>query len=263
MDLGLLNKTVLVSASSKGIGKAIAAAFVQEGANVVICSRSLSDIEKTASELMQYSKGKVLPLQCNVDSHEQILETVRITKEQFGSIDILVNNCGGPSAGFFEELSEEKWNGAYNQVLLSAKRFIEAVLPSMKENKWGRIINITSISVHQPIDNLILSNSFRAAVTGMSKTLSTQLARFNITVNNVAPGFTLTERITELAKNRASVAGKTIEEVIRDMTKEIPAGRMATTEEIAGAVLYFASNQAAYTTGNSLHIDGGLVKGLF
>lgn len=263
MDLGLSNKTVLVSASSKGIGKAIAAAFVQEGANVVICSRSLSDIEKTASELLQYSRGKVLALQCNVDSHEQILETVRITKEQFGTIDILVNNCGGPSAGFFEELSEEKWNSAYNQVLLSAKRFIEAVLPSMKENKWGRIINVTSISVHQPIDNLILSNSFRAAVTGMSKTLSTQLARFNITVNNVAPGFTLTERITELAKNRASVAGKTIEEVIRDMTKEIPAGRMATTEEIAGAVLYFASIQAAYTTGNSLHVDGGLVKGLF
>lgn len=263
MDLGLSNKTVLVSASSKGIGKAIAAAFVQEGANVVICSRSLSDIEKTASELLQYSRGKVLALQCNVDSHEQILETVRITKEQFGTIDILVNNCGGPSAGFFEELSEEKWNSAYNQVLLSAKRFIEAVLPSMKENKWGRIINVTSISVHQPIDNLILSNSFRAALTGMSKTLSTQLARFNITVNNVAPGFTLTERITELAKNRASVAGKTIEEVIRDMTKEIPAGRMATTEEIAGAVLYFASIQAAYTTGNSLHVDGGLVKGLF
>jgi 3-oxoacyl-[acyl-carrier protein] reductase len=263
MDYGLKNKTVLVTASSKGIGKAIASAFVDEGANVVICSRNLSEIEKTANELKEKQKGKVLALQCNIDSPEQISETVRIAQEHFGTIDILVNNCGGPSAGFFEELKETQWDNAYNQVLLSAKRFIELVLPGMKDKKNGRIINITSISVHQPIENLILSNAFRAAVTGMSKTLSSQLARFNITVNNVAPGFTLTERIVELAENRAKLAGKEINEILSEMTKEIPMGRMAEASEIAAGVLFFASQQAAYVTGNSLHIDGGLVKGLF
>lgn len=263
MNLGLENKTALITASSKGIGKAVALAFAEEGANVVICSRNFTAIDKTADELRALGKGKVIAVTCDINDPEQIKETVKIALRHFGCIDILVNNCGGPSAGFFDTLAESKWDEAYRQVLLSAQRFIKLSTPRMKEKKWGRIINITSVSVHQPIENLILSNTFRAALTGMSKTLSTQLAKFNITVNNIAPGYTHTDRIQELALEKSKISGQSINAVMAEMTKEIPMGRMAAASEIAAGVLFFASEQAGYVTGNSMHMDGGLVKGLF
>ena len=262
MNFGIQNKTVLVTASSKGIGKAAAELFAAEKCNVAICSRSEFELEKTASELSAKYENEIFWIVCDLNNPSDITNTVEKVTEKFGGIDILVNNCGGPSAGFFEELNEEKWNFGYEQVLLSVVRFVQAVLPNMKKKNWGRIINITSVAVKQPIDNLLLSNTFRAGVIGLSKTLSNQLAKHNITVNSVAPGYILTERIYELAVNKAKLTGESHETIFAKMTKEIPLGRMARPEEIASAILFLASEQASYITGNTIQIDGGLYKGL-
>ncbi len=263
MDLGLKNKVVLVTASSKGIGKAVAESFAAEGCKVAICSRSKDDLIETANSIAINHKNEPLWSVCDINNIKEIENTVNTVREHFGGIDILVNNCGGPSAGFFEELDESKWNHAYEQILLSAVRFIHLVVTQMKENKWGRIINITSISVKQPIDNLILSNSLRNAVVGMSKTLSTQLAKYNITVNNVAPGFTLTQRLYELAVHKAKLLGQSHEEVFVEMAKEIPMNRLGKPEEIASMVTFLASENAGYITGNSIHVDGGWTRGIY
>ena len=262
MNLGIQNKTVLVTASSKGIGKAAAELFASEKCNVAICSRSAVELEKTAAELSAKYDNEIFWIVCDLNNPSDIKNTVEKVEEKFGGIDILVNNCGGPSAGFFDELNEEKWNFGYEQVLLSVVRFTRAVLPNMKKKNWGRIINITSVAVKQQIDNLLLSNTFRSGVIGLSKSLSNQLAKHNITVNSVAPGYTLTERIYELAVNKAKVTGESHETILVGMTKEIPLGRMARPEEIASAILFLASEQASYITGNTIQIDGGLYKGL-
>jgi 3-oxoacyl-[acyl-carrier protein] reductase len=261
MDLGLKNKVVLVTASSKGIGKSVAECFAAEGCKVAICSRTKSDLIETANSIASTYHNEPLWSVCDINNPDEIENTVYAVNENFGDIDILVNNCGGPSAGYFEELDESKWNHAYEQILLSAVRFVHLVSPKMKEKRWGRIINITSVSVKQPIDNLILSNSLRSAVVGMSKTLSSQFAKYNITVNNVAPGFTLTQRLYELAVHKAKLIGKSHEDIFVEMAKEIPMNRLAKPEEIASLVVFLASEQASYITGNSIPVDGGWIKG--
>ncbi|MCB0752920.1 MAG: SDR family NAD(P)-dependent oxidoreductase, partial [Ignavibacteriae bacterium] len=186
MDLKLKNKTVLITAASTGIGRATAELFLEEGANVTICSSNINKLEKTSKEIFDKHGKEIFFVKCDINRLEEIENTVKIVEEKFGSIDILVNNCGGPKPGFFEKLSEEDWKNGFDQVLMSAVRFTKLVLPEMKKKKWGRIINITSISVKQPIDNLLLSNAFRSGVTAFAKTLSNQVGEFNITVNNVA-----------------------------------------------------------------------------
>jgi 3-oxoacyl-[acyl-carrier protein] reductase len=183
--------------------------------------------------------------------------------DQFGSIDILVNNCGGPVTGMFQELEDFDWENAYYQILMSAVRLSKLVLPDMMRNRWGRIINITSISVKQPVDNLVLSNSLRAGLTGMAKSLSNEVAKYNITVNNVAPGMTLTRRLYELAVVEAKQKAKSHEEVLAEMAKKVPMNRLGRPEEIAAVVLFLASKQASYVTGNTIQVDGGYIKSLF
>jgi 3-oxoacyl-[acyl-carrier protein] reductase len=178
-------------------------------------------------------------------------------------VDILINNCGGPVPGYFLELDENDWNHAYEQVLMSVVRFSNLVIPQMVKNKWGRIINITSISVKQPVDNLMLSNSLRAGVTGFAKSLSNEVAKHNITVNNVAPGLTLTNRLYELAVIEAKEKGKSHEEILVEMAKRVPINRLGGPEEIASVVLFLASKRASYVTGNTIQVDGGFTKGLF
>lgn len=263
MDLKLKNKTVLVTAASTGIGRATAELFLEEGANVAICSSNINKLERTTKEIYNKYGKEVFYIKCDINDLAEIENTVKIIEEKFGEINILVNNCGGPKPGFFENMNEADWANGYDQVLMSAVRFTKLVLPKMKENKWGRIINITSISVKQPIDNLLLSNAFRSAVTAFAKTLSNQVGEFNITVNNVAPGLTLTGRLDELAEIRAKDAKITKEEMLKKMANDIPLKRLAEPKEIASAIIYLASEIGGYVTGQTIVVDGGFIKSTY
>ena len=263
METGLKNKTVLITASSMGIGKAAAELFTEEGCRVAISSRSKENLLSTAKELKEKYNTEVFWSVCDLNKQKDIENTFAAVNSQFGNIDILVNNCGGPIPGLFQELEEDDWNLAYEQVLLSVVRFSKLVLPGMMANYWGRIINITSISVKQPIDNLMLSNSMRASVTGFTKSLSNEVAKFNITVNSVAPGMTLTRRLYELAVVQGKEKGKSHEEILVEMAKRIPLNRLAKPEEIASVIVFLASKQASYINGVTIHVDGGYIKSIY
>lgn len=263
MELGLKGKTALITASSTGIGRAVAEAFAEEGCNVVICSRSKDKLIETSREIK--NKYKIEPFWgiCDLSSQKDIENFYEVINNQFGKVDILVNNCGGPVPGFFSDLSEDDWNNAFKQVLMSVVRFSHLVLPGMIEQEWGRIINITSIAVKQPVHNLMLSNSLRAGVTGFAKSLSNEVGSKNITVNNVAPGYTLTHRLYELAVNRAKTSGISHEEILAEMSKDVPMNRLAGPEEISALVLFLASQKASYITGTTIQVDGGSTKAIF
>ena len=263
MDTGLKGKTALITASSMGIGKAVSEVLAGEGCQVAICSRTKNDLLAAAKDLKNKFGIDALWSVCDLNKSKDIETTFKAVTDQFGHVDILVNNCGGPVSGLFTSLDEANWDHAYEQVLLSVVRFSRLALPGMILHGWGRIINITSISVKQPIDNLILSNSFRAGVTGFAKTLSNEVGKYNITVNNVAPGLTLTNRLYELAVLEAKEKGTSHEEVLVDMAKRVPMNRLAGPEEVAAAVLFLASKQAGYITGNTIQVDGGYTKGIF
>lgn len=263
MDLGIKNKTVLITASSSGIGKAVAESFAEEGCNIAICSRTKEKLIETSREIK--SKYNIEPFWgvCDLSQPKDIENFYNAVNNQFGKIDILVNNCGGPVPGFFQDLSEGDWEDAFKQVLMSVVRFSHLVLPAMIEQEWGRIINITSVSVKQPIYNLMLSNSLRAGVTGFAKSLSNEFANKNITVNNVAPGYTLTHRLYKLAVTRGKASGKSHEEILAEMAKDVPMNRLAGPEEIASMVLFLASQKASYITGTTIQVDGGSTKSIF
>jgi len=263
MDTGLKDKTVLITASSMGIGKAVAELFAEEGCKIAISSRSKENLLSTAAELKEKYNVEPFWSVCDLNKQKDIENTFAAVSAHFGNVDILINNCGGPVPGLFQQLEEEDWNNAYEQVLLSAVRFSRLVLPGMMANNWGRIINLTSISVKQPVDNLILSNSLRAGVTGFTKSLSNEVAKFNITVNNVAPGMTLTRRLYELAVVEAKEKGKSHEEILVEMAKRIPLNRLGRPEEIASVVVFLASKQASYVTGVTIQVDGGYVKSVY
>jgi 3-oxoacyl-[acyl-carrier protein] reductase len=262
MDTGLKGKVALITASSKGIGKATAEILAAEGCYISICSRSRENLLATSKEIKNKYGSDVFWSVCDLDKPKDIENTCTAILDHYGKVDILVNNCGGPRAGVFSSLDDNDWENAFEQVLMSAIKFTRFVLPKMIQNEWGRIINITSISVKQPIDNLMLSNSLRAGVTGFSKSLSNEIAKHNITVNNVAPGLTLTNRLYELAVLEAREKGISHEEVLTDMAKRVPMNRLAGPEEIAAAILFLASKQAGYITGNTIQVDGGYIKGV-
>lgn len=263
MDLGIKGKTVLVTASSTGIGKAVAETFSAEGCNVAICSRSKETLIETARDIkLKYNTEPFWGV-CDLNQQKDIENFYEAVRNHFGKIDILINNCGGPVPGFFRDLSEDDWDQAYKQVLLSVIRFSNLVIPKMLEQEWGRIVNITSIAVKQPVHNLMLSNSLRAGVTGFAKSLSNEFGSKNITVNNVAPGYTLTHRLYELAVNRAKTSGKSHEEILVDMAKDVPMNRLGGPEEIAATVVFLASQKASYITGTTIQVDGGSTKAIF
>ena len=260
MDLGIKGKIAIVAASSKGIGLAAAKKLAEEGANVVICSRNEENLRIAETELKKASVGEVLAIKCDVTQKADIESLVDKAVDHFGTVHILVNNAGGPPAGYFEDFDDDAWFKAFELNFMSAVRFIRKVLPLMKSQKWGRIINITSVTVKQPIDNLILSNSIRMAVVGLAKTLALQLAEYNITVNNIAPGYTLTSRVRSLVETRAKERGVEFEKIVEELVKEVPAKRMADPSEIGNAVAFLASEAAGYITGVTLFVDGGYVK---
>jgi len=239
-------------ASSQGLGKSVATELANEGVEIMICGRTEKDLAATASEIQSNTDGKVHyalgDLSIRAD-RERILEE---TKSKLGDPDILVTNSGGPPFGLFESHTEEVWEQTYRSLLESVVGMIQGVLPAMKQQQWGRIIAITSQSVKQPVEGLVLSNSVRASVVGLVKTLSTELGPYNITVNNVMPGYTQTQRLEDLmAKNPD----------LMNITHEIPLGRIGKPEEFAAAVSFLASERASYITGVSLPVDGGWIKG--
>lgn len=262
MNLELQDKTAIVAAASHGIGKACAMRLAQEGANVVICARGQEALVKTAEEIAASTGQQVEWVQTDLTKPEEIDLLVDATTVAFGDIDILVTNCGGPKRGEFMMLDDNDWRQAWDMVMMSTIRLIRTAVPHMRNSKNGRIVNLTSIAVKQPIKGLILSNSYRSAIAGVAKTLSQELASFGITVNNVAPGYTLTNRIYDLAMEQAKEQGISHEEVMAEYHRHIPMERMARPEEIADLVLFLASARAGYITGATIPVDGGYHLGL-
>lgn len=262
MDLGLRDKGALVAASSRGLGKAIAYELSQEGARVAICARGQEGLEATADEIHQATGAEVFPVVADVSRSDDCQRLVESAQEHFGAVDILVTNAGGPPAGYLLDLQEQDWHAAVELTLMSAVRLIGLVVPSMQERRWGRIINMTSISVKQPIEDLILSNSIRAAVVGMAKTIATQFAAEGVTVNSICPTYTLTERVRNLARARAEREGISYDEVLDAYRNQVPARRLGQPEEIAALVAFLASERAAFITGTTIQVDGGAYRGL-
>ncbi len=263
MNLGIKGKTALITASSKGIGKAIAEGLAAEGCKVAVCARNKEELLELTSDLKRRYGIDAAWCICDINKPREIESTVDAVHKELGHIDILVNNCGGPPSGYFNEFTDRNWQNSFDQVIMSAVRFIRLVIPDMIANEWGRVVNITSITVKQPVENLVLSNALRTGVTGLAKTLSTEYAKYNITVNNVAPGYTLTNRLYDLSVARAKKENVSHEEILTAMAKETPVNRLAGPEEIASAVLFLASKKASYINGVTLNVDGGFNKGLF
>ncbi|MGA9588859.1 MAG: SDR family oxidoreductase [Salegentibacter sp.] len=253
MDLGLRNKIAFVAASSQGLGKAVALELAREGAKVIINGRHKDRLESTKTEIAAACDAEVTTIAGDLSIAEDRERIVNKILDKFGHIDILVTNTGGPPSGKFEDFEQEDWDKAYNLLLGSAVSIIRSFIPGMKKQQWGRIISITSQTVKQPVENLILSNSVRASVAGLAKTLAGELGEHNITVNNVMPGYTNTNRLKSLIEKNPEV---------NKAVNEIPLGRFGQPEEFAAAVTFLASERASYITGVSLAVDGGWIKSI-
>jgi 3-oxoacyl-[acyl-carrier protein] reductase len=263
MDLGIKDRVALVAASSKGLGKAIALRLSREGAKVTLCARNRDRLFKTRDEIASDTGGAVKAFIADVTDRDQVSQLVERTIDELQTIHILVCNAGGPPSGMADEFSSDDYRDALELNLLSTINLCYEVMPHMKKQNWGRIINMTSVSAKQPIDNLILSNTSRAGVSGFSKSLSNQLAPFGISVNSVCPGYTKTERVENLAKSFEASEKGTVKDFYTAIEKAIPMGRLGTPEEVAQAVAFLASEEAGYITGVALQVDGGLIKSVF
>ncbi len=264
MNLGLENKVALVLASSKGLGLACASGLYKEGANVVICSRSEENL-KIAKEKIEKidsknSNNKVFPIVADLRHEYQLNNLVEKTLNEFGKIDILVHNAGGPPSGTIENITKEDWKNSIDLNLLSIVRITDLIIPIMRKQKSGRIIAITSVSVKQPLNNLVLSNTTRLGIVGFAKTLANEYGDHNILVNVVCPGPTLTDRMKELIRKTVKETGKSYEEVEKTWIDPIPLGRLGKPEELANLVVFLASEKASYITGTVIQVDGGFVK---
>lgn len=262
MDLGLTGRVALVGGSSRGLGLAVAMELAREGCGVVICARDGAALEDARSAITRETGAEVLALAADLGDPDGVRVVTSAAFDAFGHVDVLVNNTGGPPPGPFESHSPEAWRAAVAQNLESVLNMTRAVLPSMKERGWGRIINITSAAVKQPVDNLILSNSVRAAVTGFARTLANEVAAHGITVNNVMPGFIGTERLEQLARHYAEQRGTSTDAVREQWHREVPAGRLGEPHELAALVAFLASTRASYITGSSIAVDGGRIRAL-
>lgn len=258
MDLGLQGKVALVTAASKGMGKACAAVFAAEGAKVVMCSRTERDVQAAADEIRAKTGAEVLAVRADVTRADDIRALVARAREAFGRVDILVANSGGPPRGNFDQMTDEQWHAALDISLVSMVRLMREVLPDMRARKWGRILTIQSVSVKQPVEGLLLSNAIRPGVFGLAKTLAPELGKDNITINVVCPGRIMTDRFTSGARQ----AGVPLDEYLRRASTDIPLGRVGTPEEFANVLVFLASERASYVTGVALQVDGGLVRGL-
>lgn len=261
MDLGLRGRVALVAAASKGLGRAIAAELAAEGADLVVCARG-ADALQEAAVAFAAAGVQVEALTADLSEPADVARVVAAAHRRFGRVDVLVTNTGGPPAGPFESHGPEVWQQAVRQNLESVLNLVRGVLPGMKARRWGRILNVTSMAVKQPVDNLILSNSIRAAVTGFARTLANEVAPFGVTVNNVMPGYHHTDRVDQLAARAAAASGATPADVVAAWEREIPMARLGDPREFAAVVAFLASDRASYVTGTSVTVDGGYVRGL-
>jgi 3-oxoacyl-[acyl-carrier protein] reductase len=262
MDLGLKGKVALIAGGSQGLGRAVALEMAREGAKVAICALDDPNLPEAAQIIKKETGADIFTIPADVSREEEARKFVKKSIEHYGTVDILVNNAGGPPSMTFLEIDDNLWHQGFRLNLLSTIVMTREAVPVMKAKRWGRIINMTSIAVKQPIDGLILSNTVRSGVIGFAKSLSNELAPFNITVNSVCPGYTMTDRVRNLSKVVAQKQGTTPEAIIQKWASEIPMGRIGTPEEFAALVTFLASVQAGYITGAAIQIDGGWYKGV-
>ena len=263
MDLGIRGRVAIVAAASRGIGFGAARELAREGARVLLCSRDEGRATAAAEQIGRETGAEVFGARADVTSEADAARFVRLAEEKWGAVDILVTNAGGPPPATFADADLDTYRRAFELNALSAVRLAQLVVPAMRRRRWGRIVNITSVSVKQPIMGLLLSNTVRAGLTGWAKTLSAEIAADCVTVNSVAPGYTMTERQDELTAARALATGQTKEELMEMRAAEIPMRRSASVEEIAAAVAFLASERASYITGVTLQVDGGWVRSLY
>jgi 3-oxoacyl-[acyl-carrier protein] reductase len=262
MDLGLKNRVAIVAASSQGIGRAIAEAFAAEGCRVAMCARNQQILYAAAGKIKKQHNVEVLAQTFDVTNAAAVGRFVAAVVEKFGSVDICVTNAGGPPAKGFLATTQEEWQRALEANFLSTVYFAREVIPHMQKKRWGRIITLTSITTKQPVTDLVLSNAVRAAVVGLVKSLSNEFGKDGILVNNVAPGFTATGRLKELATARAASSGKSEQEIFAGWAADAPLQRLGEPREVADAIVWLASERASYITGQTVLVDGGMYKGL-
>jgi len=263
MELGLKGKVALVTASSKGIGFATARVLAKEGMKVVISSRSAANLEKARDLLSSETGAEVVAVKADMTVREDLERLVDTASKKLGGIDVLVYNTGSPKSGTFGELTYADWEEATKLLLLSAVTLTQKVLPHMKGRNWGRLVYITSLTLKQPIANLVLSNTVRLAIAGLSKSLSKELAPHGITSNGIIQGYVRTERMVHLIEERASKAGTSVEEAYKDLVKSIPLGRYGEPEEVGYLVAFIASERGAYLSGGMFNVDGGVISSVF
>jgi 3-oxoacyl-[acyl-carrier protein] reductase len=262
MELGLEGRVALVGGSSSGLGRAVAEALADEGADLVLCARGREALEATRDALAERTGRRIVSVAADLSTAEGCQRVIDATFDAFGRVDVLVTNTGGPPAGPFESHDHDVWRHAEALLLESVLHLVRGVLPGMKTRGWGRILTITSIAVKQPVDGLILSNSLRAAVAGFARTLANEVAAAGVTVNNLMPGYTRTERLEDLETHMAQDRGITPAQVRAGWEAEVPAGRLGEPYELAALAAFLASERAAYITGQSIAVDGGWIRSL-
>ena len=260
MDLSIKGKNAIVCASSQGLGKSAAVDLAKEGVNLAICSRNKDKINLVKEEIEQIADVKVVAIEADLSSEKDINALFQEAKKELKAIDILINNNGGPPPSTFEELTDEDWQRTFNSTMMSAIRLSKLVLPDMKKNKWGRIINISSVSVKTPVNGLFLSNSIRMGVLGWAKALSDEVAPHGITVNSVCPGTTKTERIEQILNAQSESSGKDKSEIEEAMANSIPMLRIGEATDLSALITFLASEKANYMTGLAVQVDGGSAR---
>jgi len=262
MDLGLRGKVAIVGGGSAGLGRGVAGSLAAEGAALVLVARGKAELARAASELRAKFGVAVLEVASDLSDPASAERIVSETLREFSAVHILVNNSGGPPTAPFEQMTDELWQTGFELTMMSAVRLMRAVLPHMRKQRWGRIVTINSIAGKQPIPGGLLSSTYRPGLIGLSKALTAELAKDGILINNVCPGFVMTEKQRLHTLSRAEAAGLTADEYLVDHVKEIPLGRYGEPEEIGDFVAFLASERASYVTGAAFSVDGGMAQGL-